>query len=89
MKSNYETLPIKYVVDLLSDVRSQAQELSIDAMKNRLQEVALPWILRVEQVEQSQHELAVDVALRNIWLKVGRFEKAQEQLVDNLKMRPR
>lgn len=80
--------PIENVIDLLSDIRPQSQKLSVDAVKHRLQEVALAGILGVEQIQQSEHELAVDETLGDVRGEVGRFEKAQEELVDNLEMRP-
>lgn len=48
-----QNLPVENVVDLLSDVSSQAQELSVNAVQHGLQEVALTWIFRVEQIEES------------------------------------
>ena len=35
-----------------------------------------------------QDEFLVDVALGDVWLEVGGFEDAQEQLVDELQVRP-
>lgn len=81
--------PIENIIDLLSDVRPQPQKLSVDAMEHRLQEVALAGILRVEEIQKSEHELAVDEALGDVRREVGRFEKAQEEFVDDLQMRPR
>lgn len=80
--------PVENVIDLLSDVRPQSQKLSVDAMEHRLQEVALAGILGVEQIQKSEHKLAVDEALGDIRGEVGRFEKAQEEFVNDLKMRP-
>lgn len=41
---------IEYVIDLFPDVRSQAQELSVDAMQSGLQKVPFPGVFTVKQV---------------------------------------
>lgn len=81
--------PVEDVIDLLSNVRSQTEEFSVNTMEDRLQKVTLTWILGIEEIQNAQHKLTVDVPLCNVGLKVGRFKKAQEQLINNLKMRPR
>lgn len=40
------------VVDRSANIRAQVQEFSIDTMKSRLQEVTLPGIFRVKEVQQ-------------------------------------
>lgn len=89
ISSRRKCLPVEDVIDLLTNESTQSKEFSVDAMENRLQKVTFAWILWIEEIQNSQHELTVDVTLCNVRLKVGRFEKAQEQLVYNLKMRPR
>lgn len=44
--------PQENVVDLLPDEGTQTQELSIDAMQNGLQEVPLPRVLAVKQLQE-------------------------------------
>lgn len=58
-------------------------------MQNRLQEIALAGIFGVEEIQKSEHELAVNEALSDVRGEVWRFEKAQEEFVDDLQMRPR
>lgn len=41
---------IKYVVDLFPNVRSQAQELAIDAMKSSLQKISFPGVFTIKQL---------------------------------------
>lgn len=41
--------PIENVIDLFSDVRSQAQELSIDPVEGSFEEVSLSGIFTVKQ----------------------------------------
>lgn len=79
---------VENIVDLLPDVRAQAEELSVDPVQRRLEEVPLPGVLRVEEIQQLEDELVVDVALGYWRLKVLRFEKAQKEFVDKLQMRP-
>lgn len=80
--------PVEDVVDLLADEGAQAEELAVDAVEGGLEQVALARVLRVEQVEQVEHEAVVDVALGDVRLEVGRLEDAQEQLVDELQVGP-
>lgn len=44
--------PQENVVDLFPDEGSQPQELSINAMQDGLQEVPLPWVLAVKQLQE-------------------------------------
>lgn len=57
-------------------------------MQRRLQQVSLPGVLRVEQVQEVEHELLVDEALGHVRLEVGRLEDTQEQVVDELQVGP-
>lgn len=43
-----ERSPIENIIDLFSDIRSQAQELSVDPVEGGLQEVSLSGILTVK-----------------------------------------
>lgn len=79
---------VKHVVDLFPDKGAQAQELSINPMQHRLQEVPFARVFRIEQVQQVQHELVVDVTFRNGRLEVGRLQEPQKQVIDKLQMRP-
>ena len=80
---------VKRVVDLLAYVGAQAEEFAVDAVQYGLEEVALARILAVEQVEELHEKALIDVLLGRVGLKVGRLEKAQEELVDDLQVRPR
>lgn len=76
--------PMKCVVDLFAYVSSKAEEFSIDTMQNGFEEVALTWVLTIEQIEQLHEELLIDVLLGCVGLKVGRLQEPQEKLVDYL-----
>lgn len=76
------------VVDLLANEGAQTEELAIDAVKNGLEEVAFARVLAVEELEDRGDEPLVDVLLAGVGLELGRLEKAQEELVDDLEMRP-
>lgn len=78
----------EYVVDGATDERSQVQELAIDTVKRRLEEVSLARVLRVKELQKLQHEAMVNVRLGNVGVEVLAFDKAQEELVDNLNVRP-
>ena len=53
---------------LLADVGPESEELAVDPVERRLEEVALARVLRVEQIEQVQDELLVNVPLHQRWL---------------------
>jgi len=76
------------VVDGSSNERTKVQELAIDPMKGGLQEIPLPWILRVEKLKQLQDEMVVDVLLGVVGIEILAFNEAQKELVDNLNMWP-
>lgn len=61
--------PKKYIIYLFAYERPQAEKLAVDAMQHGLEEVTLPGVLAVEQLEQLQYKLLVDHALAN-----GRLE---------------
>lgn len=46
--------PVEDVVDLPADVGAQTQELSVDPVEDRFQEVSLSGILTVKQLQQLQ-----------------------------------
>lgn len=52
--------PQEDVVDLLPDEGPQAQELPVDPMQDGLQEVPLPRVLAVKQLQQLQMETRTD-----------------------------
>lgn len=43
-----EILPIKYVVDLFSDVRAESQEFTINSVQRCFQKIPFSWIFRVK-----------------------------------------
>lgn len=76
------------VVDGAADKGPQVEKLAIDAMEGRLEEIPLPGILRVEQLEQREDEAVVDVRLGDVGVEVLALDEAQEELVHDLDMRP-
>ena len=48
--------PVEDVVDLSADVGPEAQELAVDPMQDGLEEVPLPGIFTVEQLQELQGE---------------------------------
>mmetsp|Transcript_36934 Transcript_36934/g.82122 ORF Transcript_36934/g.82122 Transcript_36934/m.82122 type:complete len:213 (+) Transcript_36934:1576-2214(+) len=80
--------PVEDIVDCLANERSVHHELAIDAMQNGLQVVPLPWVLRIKQLKQLEHECLVDVLLSYLGVCIVGYHIPQEELVYNLKMRP-
>lgn len=76
------------VVDRPSDERPQVEELAVDAMQGGLEEVSLARVLRVKELQELQNETVVDISLRDVRVEVLAFDKAEEELVDDLNMRP-
>ena len=72
------------MVDLPPDVSSEPQEFAVDPVQHRLEEVSLPGILAVKQLQDVQHEGLVDVPLGKGWLQVGRLQEPQEEGVHQL-----
>lgn len=57
-------------------------------MENGFQKITFSRILRVEELQQLQHELLIDHTFTDGGLKVGALEKPQEKFVDQLQVRP-
>lgn len=58
------------MIDLSPDVRTEPQELAIDSVQDRLEEISLPGVLAVEQLQNVQDKRLVDVTLGQGWLQV-------------------
>ena len=56
------------VHDLLFNVRSQRHEFSIHTMKNGLQVVTFPRILRIKKLKEAVDEIVCDMSSQNIVL---------------------
>ena len=63
-------------------------ELAVDAVQDRLEVVAFPGVLRVEQFQEAGDEVSVDVLARDFCLRRPRHHEAQEELVHNVQVRP-
>ena len=61
--------PQENVVDLLPDEGPQSEELSIDPMQDGLQEVPLPRVLAVEQLQQLQGQTHTHILSIQSWFK--------------------
>ena len=57
-------------------------------MKSCLQEIPLPRVLRVKELQQIEHERLVNIPFGYIRIEVRRLDKSKEEFIDNLKMRP-
>jgi hypothetical protein len=76
------------VVDLPPYEGPQAEELAVDAVQRRLEQVPLPRVLAVEQGEQVHDEHLVDILLGDARLELDRLETPEEELVDEVQVRP-
>jgi hypothetical protein len=76
------------VVDGSSDKGSEVEKLSIDAMEGGLQEVSLAGVLRVEKLKKLENKAMVDVCLGDVGVEILAFDEAQEELINDLDMRP-
>ena len=47
-------VPVENVVDLFTDIRSEAEELAIYPMQDGLKEVSFTWVFTVKQLQQLQ-----------------------------------
>ena len=60
----------------------ESEELSVDAVEDRLEEVPLAGILAVEELQELEDEFLVDDFLPDARLEVGGLQEPQEELVD-------
>ena len=77
------------VVDLLPDECPESEELPVDPVEDRLEEVSLPGILAVKQFQQGEDELLVYDLFADAGLKVGALKEPEEELVDELQINER
>ena len=75
---------IEEVLSRLPNKQPQRHDLAVDPVKDRLQIVALAWILGIEEFEEPQHERLVDVLLRNLRVDFMADNETQEELVNDL-----
>ena len=59
----FPVLPEEDVVDVFPDVRSKSEKLAVDPVKEGLEEVPLPAVLGVKQLQQLHHKRLVYVSL--------------------------
>lgn len=78
----------KDVVDGAADEGPQVEELAVDAVQGRLQEVPFPRIFGVEQLQELEDEAVVDVCFRDVGVEVLALDEAKEELVHDLDVRP-
>jgi len=76
------------VVDGPSYRGPEIEEFSIDPVEGGLQEIAFSWILRIEEFQEVQNKELIDIPLGNVRVEVRTFDKPQEELVDDLEVRP-
>lgn len=77
------------VVDATSDRCTEVEELPVDSVKCRLEEVAFSRILRVEEFEEVEDEGLVNIAFGEVGVEVWALDKTQEEFVHHLEMWPR
>lgn len=73
---------------MLPNESPKPEELAVDAMQHCLEEIPLSRIFGVEQLQQLKNEFLIDHPLADGRLKVRALEETQEELVDELQVRP-
>ena len=88
-------VPLRFIDEIVKDIAyrsanecAEIEEFAVYTMKCSLEEIALPWVLGVKELQKVEHEWLIDVPFREIRVKLRAFHKAKEKFVDNLKMRP-
>ena len=76
------------IVDRPSYRSPEVEEFSIDPVEGGLKEIAFSRILRVEEFQEIQNKELVDVPLGNVRVEIRTFDEPQEELVDDLEVRP-
>lgn len=76
------------IVDRPSYGSTEIEEFSIDPVEGGLQEIALPWILRIEELQEVQNEELINIPLGNVRVEIRTFNEPQEELVDDLEVWP-
>ena len=64
---------VEDVVDLFPDEGSETEELAVDSVQRRLEEISLPRILRVKEAKKIRNESLVDKLFCQTGLKVTGF----------------
>ena len=64
---------VEDVVDLFPDEGSETEELAVNSVQRRLEEISLPRILRVKEAEKIRNESLVDKLFCQTGLKVTGF----------------
>mmetsp|Transcript_30544 Transcript_30544/g.73209 ORF Transcript_30544/g.73209 Transcript_30544/m.73209 type:complete len:292 (-) Transcript_30544:350-1225(-) len=76
------------ILDGLADEGPQGHELAVNSVKDGLQIVTLSWILRIEEIQELEHEGVVNEPFRDLRVHVIGYHKPKEELVHNLQVRP-
>ncbi len=76
------------VVDGATDEGAKGHEVAVDTVQNGLQVVALARILRVKELEETQHKGLAKVLVEELGVCLGGSGEAKEELVDDLKVHP-
>ena len=58
-------------------------------MQNRLQEVSLPWVLRIKKLQQLENKLLINHFFPYRGLEVWGLEEPEEELIHKSEVRPR
>ena len=87
--------PLSFICELEEDIvdRSanegpEVEELPIDAVQRRLEEIPFSWVLRVEQFEKLENEAVVDICLGDVGIEVLALDESEEEFINDLDVRP-
>ena len=66
----------EHIVDRTPDKSAQVQELAVDTVERRLEEIALSGVLRVKELEKIEHERLVNITLGYVGVEVRGLDES-------------
>jgi hypothetical protein len=76
------------IVDRSPDESAKIKEFAINSMERRLEKIALPWVFRVEELEEVEYKRLVDISFGHISVKFRMLYEPEEEFINYLKMGP-
>lgn len=76
------------IVDGSADKGAQVEELAIDSVESRLEEISLAGVFRVEELEELKDKAMVNVGFGDVGVEILTLDEAQEEFINDLDMGP-
>ena len=77
-------VPEEDVIHVFADVGAKSDELAVDAVQDGLQEVSLPRVLAVKQLQQLHHKRLIHIPLGQRRVQLRMLQQPQEEGVHQL-----